>query len=136
MIVALHDGHAKNFSIFLEPGGRFSLTPFYDVLSAQPAADRGQMAPPKFRLAMSAGTNRHYRLSEVMGRHFAQTGKAAGLGADLMRGATLELLDQASNAVSQTRDAMPPDFAEEVHASIAAAIDRRLPHLARAVEEF
>ena len=135
-LIGATDGHAKNFSIFLEPGGRFSLTPFYDVLSAQPAADRGQMAPPKFRLAMSAGTNRHYRLSEVMGRHFAQTGKAAGLGADLMRGAILELLDQASNAVSQTRDAMPPDFAEEVHASIAAAIDRRLPHLARAVEEF
>jgi hypothetical protein len=31
---------------------------------------------------------------------------------------------------------MPADFAEEVHASIAAAIDRRLPHLASAMEEL
>lgn len=135
-LIGATDGHAKNFSIFLEPGGRFSLTPFYDVLSAQPAADRGQIAPPKFRLAMSAGTNRHYRLSEVMGRHFVQTGKAAGLGADLMRRAISELLDQAANAVSQARAAMPLDFADEVHASIAAAVDRRLPHLASALEEF
>ena len=28
------DGHAKNFSLFLNPGGRFQLTPLYDVLSA------------------------------------------------------------------------------------------------------
>ena len=135
-LIGATDGHAKNFSIFLEPGGRFSLTPFYDVLSAQPAADRGQIAQSKFRLAMSAGTNRHYRLSEVMGRHFVQTGKAAGLGADLMHRAISDLGDQAANAVSQARAAMPPDFADEVHASIAAAIDRRLPHLASALEEF
>ena len=30
------DGHAKNFSLFLKPGGRFQLTPLYDVLSAWP----------------------------------------------------------------------------------------------------
>jgi len=28
------DGHAKNFSVFLMPGGRYSLTPVYDVMSA------------------------------------------------------------------------------------------------------
>jgi hypothetical protein len=31
---------------------------------------------------------------------------------------------------------MPADFAEEVHASIVAAIDRRLPHLASTLEEL
>jgi serine/threonine-protein kinase HipA len=30
------DGHAKNSSIFLLPGGRFRLTPIYDVLTVQP----------------------------------------------------------------------------------------------------
>jgi serine/threonine-protein kinase HipA len=30
------DGHAKNFSLFLYPGGGFRLTPLYDVMSAQP----------------------------------------------------------------------------------------------------
>ena len=30
------DGHAKNFSFFIRPGGRYQLTPLYDVLSAYP----------------------------------------------------------------------------------------------------
>ncbi|MCM0000931.1 MAG: hypothetical protein NBV68_16250, partial [Erythrobacter sp.] len=47
-----------------------------------------------------------------------------------------ELLDQAEDAVSQARAAMPADFSEEVHASIAAAIDRRLPHLASTLQEL
>jgi len=34
------DGHAKNFSLFLNPGGRFQLTPLYDVLSAWPVIGR------------------------------------------------------------------------------------------------
>ena len=54
------DGHAKNVSVFLHPGGRFSLTPFYDVLSAQPAVDAGQLRRNRFRLSMAVGNSRHY----------------------------------------------------------------------------
>ena len=46
------DGHAKNFSIMLGPGGGFRLTPLYDVLSAQPSLDAGQIQQKKFKLAM------------------------------------------------------------------------------------
>jgi serine/threonine-protein kinase HipA len=35
-ILAAPDGHAKNFSLFIEPKSRFSLTPLYDVISAYP----------------------------------------------------------------------------------------------------
>ena len=130
------DGHAKNFSIFLKPGGRYSLTPFYDVLSAQHAADKGEIAPNRFRLAMSTGTSRHYRMSEIMGRHFVQTGKAAGLGAAAMRTAITELLDRASVAIAEARAEMPAGFADGVHVSVAVAIDRRLPLLASALEDL
>lgn len=135
-LIGATDGHAKNFSIFLKPGGRYSLTPFYDVLSAQPAADKGEIAPNRFRLAMSAGTSRHYRMSEIMGRHFVQTGKAAGLGAAAMRTAIIKLLDRASAAIAEARDEMPAGFADGVHESIAVAIDRRLPLLASALEDL
>jgi serine/threonine-protein kinase HipA len=135
-LIGAADGHAKNFSIFLKPGGRFSLTPFYDVLSAQPAADKGQIAQNKFRLAMSAGKNHHYRMSEVMGRHFVQTGKAAGLGASAMRDAIGELLDRAPDAVAEARTAMPEGFADFVHESVAVAIERRLPQLASALDDL
>ena len=36
------DGHVKNFSLFLRPGGRYQLTPLYDVLSAYPVLGRGR----------------------------------------------------------------------------------------------
>lgn len=130
------DGHAKNFSIFLRPGGRYSLTPFYDVLSAQPAFDKGQIQQNRFRLAMSAGKNRHYRISEIMGRHFVQSGKAAGLGSTALRQIIESILDKAQDASARARAAMPNDFAGGIHESVAAAIDRRMQHLASAREEL
>lgn len=42
-LIGATDGHAKNFSIFLSPGGRFRMTPLYDVLTAQPSLDAGQI---------------------------------------------------------------------------------------------
>ncbi|WP_230279191.1 type II toxin-antitoxin system HipA family toxin [Croceicoccus sp. Ery15] len=135
-LIGATDWHAKNFSIFLKPGGRYSLTPFYDVLSAQPAVDSDQIAQNRFRLAMSAGTNRHYRLNEVTGRHFVQSGKSAGLGKGLMRAAINELMDRARDAPTVAREAMPVDFAEPVHDCIAAALATRLPRLSSALEEF
>lgn len=135
-LIGATDGHAKNFSIFLKPGGRFSLTPFYDVLSAQPAFDKGQIPQNKFRLAMSVGKNRHYRMSEIMGRHFVQSGKAAGLGNVAIRQIIESILDMAKDASERTRGAMPDDFAAGIHDSVAAAIIARLPHLESALEEL
>ena len=135
-LIGATDGHAKNFSIFLKPGGRYSLTPFYDVLSAQPAVDSDQIAQNRFPLAMSAGTNHHYRLNGVTGRHFVQSGKSAGLGKGLMRAAINELMDRARDAPTVAREAMPVDFAEPVHDCIAAALATRLPRLSSALEEF
>ena len=49
------DGHAKNFSLFLNPGGRFQLTPLYDVVSAWPVIGHrsGQWPQQKLRMAMA-----------------------------------------------------------------------------------
>ena len=35
-LLAATDGHAKNFSLFIEAGGSYRLTPFYDILSMYP----------------------------------------------------------------------------------------------------
>ncbi len=72
-LIAATDGHAKNFSIFLGPQGRFHLTPLYDVLSAQPSLDARQIERKQMKLAMSVGLSRHYRIEEIRGRHFVQT---------------------------------------------------------------
>lgn len=49
------DGHAKNFSLALRPGGRYRMTPHYDVLTAQLSLDAKQIQHKAFRMAMSVG---------------------------------------------------------------------------------
>lgn len=123
------DGHAKNFSLFLRPGGRFKLTPFYDVLSAQPAFDAKAIPHSKFTLAMSAGSNRHYKILDISGRHFAQTAAQAGMPAKAFHKVIEEVQDLAKAAGDRALSLMPADFHEEIHASITAAISQRLPRL-------
>jgi len=74
-LLAAIDGHAKNFSIFLTPGG-YRLAPLYDVISAAPYPE---LSAHKIKLAMSVGERGHYRLKEIQPRHFYQTGQKAGL---------------------------------------------------------
>ena len=68
-LIGATDGHAKNFSVYLGSGGSYHLTPFYDILTAQPSLDAHQVNRNQMRLAMSVGSNRHYRLHEILGRH-------------------------------------------------------------------
>lgn len=42
-LVGAIDRHAKNFSIFIGPGGSFRLTPLYDVLTVQPSVEAGRI---------------------------------------------------------------------------------------------
>ena len=46
------------------------MTPLYDVLSAQPSLDAGQIQRKQMKLAMSAGDKRHYEIDDIMPRHF------------------------------------------------------------------
>ena len=123
------DGHAKNFSIFLGPGGRFRLTPLYDVLSAQPSLDAHQVQRKQMKLAMSVGKSRHYKLSEISGRHFVQTAAAAGLPKSLALDAIEEMADTAEKAVDKIESELPKGFPEAIHASVKAAITDRLRSL-------
>ncbi|KRA67054.1 toxin HipA [Caulobacter sp. Root656] len=133
-LIGATDGHAKNFSLFLRPGGRFKLTPFYDVLSAQPAFDAKAIPHNKYTLAMSAGTRRHYKILDLHGRHFAQTAQDAGLRGPLLKTVIDEVQALAATAPQRALALMPAGFHEEIHASIKAAIDQRLPRLASAFE--
>jgi len=72
------DGHAKNFSIYLLPAGRFHLTPLYDIMSAQPYVDAGQLQHNKMKMAMAVGSKRHYVINTITDRHFMQTGRDCG----------------------------------------------------------
>jgi serine/threonine-protein kinase HipA len=135
-LIGATDGHAKNFSLFLRPGGHFALTPFYDVLSVQNAFDRKQINQRSFRLAMSAGTRRHDRIDEVPGRHFVQTAKAAGIGPTVIGKVIREVLDKMGEAADQARAAMPDDFVSDIHDGIAQGMAGRHKPLETALSEL
>ncbi|MEZ5987090.1 MAG: type II toxin-antitoxin system HipA family toxin [Hyphomonas sp.] len=73
------DGHAKNFSIALQPGGGFWMTKLYDVLTVQLVVDDRRIGQNRFKLAMSVGDNNRYQVNQIARRHFEQTAAAAGL---------------------------------------------------------
>lgn len=85
-LMAATDGHAKNFSIFLERGGGFHMTPLYDVLSVWPIIGNGtnQVSPRRAKLAMAirsnAGSkNTHYHLHEIHTRHWQTLAQQSGV---------------------------------------------------------
>jgi len=128
-LIGATDGHAKNFSIFLSSGGRFHLTPLYDVLTAQPSLDSGQIQRKQMKLAMSVGSNNHYRIGEVQGRHFLQTAEAASVPKRLVEDAVASLADQATAALDKTGSELPENFPEYIHESVKAAVLERLRSL-------
>lgn len=128
-LIGATDGHAKNFSIFLGRGGRFHLTPLYDVLTAQPSLDTGQIQRKQMKLAMSIGKNRHYRISDILGRHFIQTGEAAGLPKSLVRDAIEAMADTAEDTIGKIESELPAGFPEVIHTSVRAAMTDRLRRL-------
>jgi serine/threonine-protein kinase HipA len=120
------DGHAKNFSIFLNPGGRFRMTPLYDVLSAQPSLDAGQIQRKQMKLAMSAGDKRHYKIDDIMPRHFLQTAEKAGVGASVVQPILDDLGSTIPGAVERVVQSLPSEFPEQLVSSIVGGIENRL----------
>lgn len=125
------DGHAKNFSVFLYPGGRYRMTPLYDVISAQPSVDAGQIRQNSFRLAMAVGVNRHYRINTITPRHFLQSAQQAGIGGEIVHSIFAELRQTGRQAIARTLDRLPARFPKAVSGSIQAGFLRRLQQIQR-----
>ncbi len=119
------DGHAKNFSVFITPGGRFRMTPAYDVLTAQPSLDTEQISRKKFKLAMSVGKNRHYNVDQIMPRHFLQTADLAGVGHSAVRSIIKRLGDAAAQQAEAVIEGLPPNFPGQLVESVMTAIKER-----------
>lgn len=126
------DGHAKNFSIRLATGGRFRLTPLYDIVSTQPSLDARQIGQNQMKLAMAVGTNRHYVVHTILGRHFKQTADACGLPAGTFKTIVEEIGDTGKAKIDQTLSKLPPDFPATVVGSISDGAKRRIDTLASA----
>ncbi len=128
-LLAATDGHAKNFSVSLSPGGSYQMTPIYDVISAQPSLDAKQVRRNQMKLAMAVGDKRHYRIESISGRHFVQSAAKAGLGAQVAARIIDDVLETAETALASVLDRLPAKFPESVAKSVAKGFRSRLAQL-------
>jgi serine/threonine-protein kinase HipA len=131
-LLAATDGHAKNFSIRMLRGGRFELTPLYDVLSAWPVVGRGQnqLHPKQLKLALALrGTHKHYRLAEIERRHWNAAAKACGFGLD-MEALISEVIETAPRAIELVGAKLPRGFPEQLFDVITSGVLKSLARLA------
>lgn len=124
-ILAAIDGHAKNYSLFLGPGG-FAMTPLYDILSAAPAMKTAAFRSKELRLAMSAGKRRHYRLDQIQPRHFDETADLAKVPPDIRRRAFAEIAKVGQQAINTVADMLPAGFPDRVAGPIIAHATSRM----------
>jgi serine/threonine-protein kinase HipA len=129
-LLAAADGHAKNFSIFLFPGGGFRLTPLYDVLSLQPNHAAHQVKRNRLKLAMSVGDKRHYVLHTIQPRHFVQSAEQAGISARVVETVMDDLQQRLPAAMEQVAARLPVDFPKQILRSIYSGIGERLAVMA------
>ena len=130
-LIGATDGHAKNFSLFLTPSGSYSIAPLYDILTLQPIFDTAQLERRQFKLAMSVGEDRHYRIDEIQRRHFEQSGALAGMPKSLVKQAIEEIEARAPAALAKVEKALPKDFPEAIHQSVSKAMRVRLAQLGK-----
>jgi serine/threonine-protein kinase HipA len=120
------DAHAKNFSMFLQPGGRFRLTPLYDVMSVQPAFDAGQLRKNQMKCAMAVGDHRHCLVYKIMPRHFMETAAKSGVPSSFVQSIFDELVGSADAAINQVINELPGGFPQELAESIVGGLRARL----------
>jgi serine/threonine-protein kinase HipA len=114
-LLAAIDGHAKNFSIFLLPGGSYRLTPMYDVLSAHHLVENRQIMPQKLKMAMAVkGREKHYTWDRMLPRHWFSTGYGCRFPASQVETILDELLGNIDTVIAQVGTQLPGTFPARV----------------------
>ncbi|HBK8048616.1 TPA: HipA domain-containing protein [Vibrio cholerae] len=103
------DGHLKNFSVHIAPGGHYQLAPFYDLLSAYPAVGASGLNKRKLKLAMGLKASRGYKyhISKICLRHIEQTASQFGISNANCHEIVYAFLAQFSSALSSIDKRFP-----------------------------
>lgn len=125
------DGHAKNYSVFLEAKDRFRLTPLYDILSAAPLAATGELSSRRLKLAMGLiGKNRHYRTADIEPRHFLSTAAAVDYPKAEMLAVLNHFARLTPEVVAKVRNKLPSGFPETTASPIFEVLQKRAGKIA------
>ncbi|GAA0556569.1 type II toxin-antitoxin system HipA family toxin [Halomonas salifodinae] len=110
-LLAAIDGHAKNFSLFLEPGSAYRMTPLYDVISAHPLMTQGSITAERAKMAMALkGKNRHYHWARMAPRHFLSTARQVGFSTDRASAILQEAAERTEPVIAEVANQLPEEF--------------------------
>ncbi len=110
-LLAAIDGHAKNFSVFIESEGKYRLTPLYDILSAHPLIASKDLQKQKATMAMAlVGKNVHYEWYNIQRRHFIQTAKAIKYSTERAETILDDMLEKVDSVIEAVKSKLPNKF--------------------------
>jgi serine/threonine-protein kinase HipA len=118
------DGHAKNFSMHILPGGRFQLTKLYEVMSAYPAMGDGPnlWSSLEIKMAMALlGKSRHSQMHNILRRHVNSTARKVGY-ADNAESIIEDVLQRTHAATEEVNASLPPSFNQQVADTILGGV--------------
>lgn len=119
-LIGATDGHAKNFSLFIEASGAYRLTPFYDILSAFSVLGGTGLNIRDLKLAMGlkASKGKKHKIDDIFPRHFLATAKQTGFNQERMQTIMQELADTFESKANAVLAALPDDFPMDIANSI------------------
>lgn len=132
-VLAATDGHGKNFSITLLPGGDYRAAPIYDVLSAHPVigTGRNQISPHKAKLAMAVrGSTNYYLIEKVQRRHWIAQAQQVGLGAVVAEQLIEAVIEATESVIGDVGKLLPDDFPMDVAEAVFSGMRRQSAKLA------
>ena len=130
-LMGASDGHAKNFSIFILPDGQFQLTPFYDVLSVFPVANKKGVDIRQIKLAMGlkATKGKKYHINKIYPRHFLETAKKVGFDVSQMEEIISEIKENSEQIINDIRLKLVTEFPTSISESIFSGMLNQLKKL-------
>ncbi|MEQ4924732.1 type II toxin-antitoxin system HipA family toxin [Proteus hauseri] len=131
-LLAAIDGHAKNFSVFINQEGRFHLTPFYDIMSIYPYFGGRGLNPRDAKLAMGlqASRGKKYPIEQIFPRHFYKTAEAVGFECSLMTDIFNYFYKEMDNVIKRVKQQLPEDFPTDISNTILNGMKARSTRLA------
>ena len=98
-------------------------------MSIQPVYDARQLTRRLMKMAMAVGRKRHYRVDEIVPRHFLQTAKASGMGESIVLQIFEELRNDSAQAIDAVQSSLPKAFPSKLANSIIRGFSTRLHQL-------
>lgn len=134
-LLAASDGHAKNYSVAIMPGGGYRLTPLYDILSCYPLMGGQGLARQDIKMAMALHSTgkggKKYDWNMIYPRHFLATAKKCGFSEERMTALLAEFHDKTPQVLSEAQRLLPAGFPAHISEAILNGVGQAAQRLSQ-----